>query len=146
VETGSGDLRATTVGGALSVRTGSGDILVTTVSGRVTANVASGDIAIEEAGGPVRASTASGDLRIECVHGDNLRVNSASGDVAVGVPFGTKVWLDLTTMSGTTTSDLEMIGPPPEGRAQLKLQVRTLSGNIHVYRASASQPARSPAS
>jgi DUF4097 and DUF4098 domain-containing protein YvlB len=138
VDTGSGDLTADRVGGALNVKTGSGDVRVTSVDGQVIAQVASGDVDIAEAGGPVRASTASGDVRVGVAYGDQVQVKAASGDVSVGVPVGTNVWLDLSTLSGTTTSDLQMTGTPPEGKAALSLRVHTLSGDIYVHRVAGS--------
>jgi hypothetical protein len=134
VESGSGDVRAEAVGGALGVKTGSGDVRVTAVTGAVTAQVASGDVDIDEAAGAVRVSTASGDVRVGAAGGDNVQIKAASGDVSVGVPVGTKVWLDLSTLSGSTTSDLKATGAPPEGGAQLNLRVHTLSGDIRVHR------------
>jgi DUF4097 and DUF4098 domain-containing protein YvlB len=134
VESGSGDVRADAVGGALGVKTGSGDIRVAAVTGTVTAQAASGDVDINEAGGAVRVSTASGDVRVGAASGDNVQIKAASGDVSVGVPVGTKVWLDLSTLSGSTTSDLKTIGAPPEGETQLSVRIHTLSGDIHVHR------------
>jgi hypothetical protein len=140
VDSGSGDLRADRVQGGLSVKTGSGDVRVASATGPVDANVASGDVTIDEAGGAVRVSTASGDVHIGAATGDRVQVKAASGDVSVGVPTGTKVWLDLSTLSGTTTSDLEMTGTaPPAGGAQLSVRVHTLSGDIHVHRAPAAE-------
>jgi DUF4097 and DUF4098 domain-containing protein YvlB len=135
VEAGSGDVRAEEVGGALRARTGSGDVTASVVTGPVVVNAASGDVEIEEASDSVRISTASGDVRIGSALGGQVKVNSASGDVSVGVPPGTKVWLDLGTMSGSTNSDLDMTGPPPEGKAQLRVVVHTMSGDIAVHRA-----------
>jgi hypothetical protein len=150
VESASGDIRADEVGGALSVKTGSGDVRIARATGPVNAGVASGDVTIDEAGGEVRVSTASGDVRIGAATGDRVQVKAASGDVSVGVPAGTKVWLDLSTLSGTTTSDLEMTGnTPPTGGAQLAIRVHTLSGDIYVHRSAgpartASAPPTSP--
>ena len=136
VESGSGDVRADDVDGAMSVKTGSGDVRVTSATGPVNAQVASGDVTIDEAGGDIQVSTASGDVRIGAATGDRVQVKAASGDVSVGVPAGTRVWLDLTTLSGTTTSDLEMTGnTPPAGGAQLAVRIHTLSGDIYVHRA-----------
>jgi hypothetical protein len=134
VESGSGDIRADAVGGALGVKTGSGDIRVAAVTGSVTAQAASGDVDISEAAGAVRVSTASGDVRVGAASGDHVQIKAASGDVSVGVPVGTKVWLDLSTLSGSTTSDLRTIGAPPEGGTALSVRIHTLSGDIHVHR------------
>jgi len=136
VDSGRGDVRAEGVGGAFGVKTGSGDVFVTSAGGPVTAQVASGDVHIEEAVGPVQVSTASGDVHLGAAIGGQVQVKAASGDVTVGVPVGTKVWLDLSTLSGSTSTDLAVTGTPPEGGATLNLRVHTLSGDIRVHRVS----------
>jgi hypothetical protein len=134
VDSASGDVRARRISGALRVNTGSGDVVAEWTGGQVHVNSASGDVTIEEATGGVRASTASGDIHLGAVHGDQVKVNSASGDVTVGVPVGTSVWLDLNTLSGSTSSDLSVGGEAPADGAKLNLQVHTLSGDIRVHR------------
>jgi Putative adhesin len=134
VESASGDVRVQRVGGALRVNTASGDVVADWAGGPVHVNSASGDVTIEEATAGVRASTASGDIHLGAVHGDQVKVNSASGDVTVGVPVGTSVWLDLGTLSGTTSSDLSVGSEAPSGGPKLNLQVNTLSGDIRVHR------------
>jgi DUF4097 and DUF4098 domain-containing protein YvlB len=125
----------------LRVQTGSGDVTATFVSGQAVVEVASGDVSVEEAGGAVRATSASGDIAIGAAHGDKVRINSASGDVSVGVPTGTLVWLDLSTVSGSTNSDLAVTTQPmsqaaasEQPRVPLSLQLRTVSGDINVFR------------
>jgi len=137
VQSGSGDVRAERVGGILRARAASGDVSAASVAGEVIVELASGDVDIEEVGGPVRASTASGDINIASANGTNVRIRSASGDVTVGVPVGTRVWLDLSTMSGSTSTDLAMSPAAPELGAQLSLEVRTMSGDISVHRVAA---------
>jgi DUF4097 and DUF4098 domain-containing protein YvlB len=137
-ESGSGDVRAGHVRGALRTTTASGDVVATAVGGLVSADAASGDVRIDEVYGHVRATTASGDIRIGVVRGAQARLNSASGDVTVGVPTGTRVWLDLSTMSGSTTTDLDLTSQPvglaARSEVQLDLQAHTLSGDITVHR------------
>jgi DUF4097 and DUF4098 domain-containing protein YvlB len=139
VKSGSGDVRAERVGGALRVHSGSGDVTATSVSGQAVVEVASGDVAIEDASGAVKATSASGDITIGAAHGDQVRINSASGDVTVGVPAGTLVWLDLSTVSGSTNSDLSLTAQAmsqatEQSRVPLSLQLRTVSGDINVFR------------
>jgi predicted membrane protein len=67
-----------------------------------------------------------------------VRANSASGDVTIGVAAGIGVWLDLTSISGDTRTDLTMpTGHADQSAAALNLQVRTVSGDIDVHRAPA---------
>jgi DUF4097 and DUF4098 domain-containing protein YvlB len=140
VNSGSGDVRAQTVAGDLTVNTASGDVTAVRVAGALAVKAASADVRVDEALGPVRITTASGDVQLGAVRGPELQVNSASGDVVVGVPVGTRVWLDLSTVSGSTRSDLEMTAgqsPPPGDGPTTSLQVRTISGDVHIRRVGA---------
>jgi Putative adhesin len=134
VHTGSGDLRADVVGGALRVETASGDARIGSVAGAAEVDSASGDVVIDEALDAVEVSTASGDAHIRAAHGNLVKVSTASGDVDVGVPAGTSVWLDLSTVSGTTRSDLEVSAAKPDSGPQLAVRVNTASGDIAVHR------------
>lgn len=139
VRTGSGDLRGDRVDGDLKVKSGSGDVSVGLCAGSVSITTGSGDIEIREARGEVGTHTASGDIRLQTVRSGDIRANTASGDVTVGVPVGTKVWLDVNTVSGSTTSHLEMSSAPPEGGAQVNLRLQTVSGDILIHRVNADQ-------
>lgn len=71
-----------------------------------------------------------------------LELNATSGDVTVGVRKGTLVWLDLTTVSGRTTSDLTPDDPDASGGGKpLAVRVRTVSGNITVTTSAADSAA-----
>jgi len=137
MNTGSGDLRAEHIGGVLRVNGASGDVQVVRAGADVNINLASGDLAVEDAAGQVRVTTASGDVALGMVRGEKVQVNSASGDVVIGVLAGTLVWLDLSTVSGSTTSELDLTDQPPPASgpsSTMTLQVRTMSGDIHIRR------------
>lgn len=136
VNAASGDLRVDRVDGNLRIKSASGDIAVGYVGGEAVGHSASGDIAVNHAGGSLGATTASGDVRVGTTTAGAVRVKSASGDVTIGVAAGTGVWLDLTSISGETRTDLTMPdGYRDQSTATLTLQVRTLSGDITVHRA-----------
>jgi Putative adhesin len=150
--TGSGDLRFDAVGGRLSVKTASGGARGASVGGDVTFHTASGDLSVSNVGGNVVARTASGDVRLGAVGGSlqvsavsgdvevgsvvtgRTSIRTVSGDVEVGVAEGTGVYLDLGSISGDVTSDLEP-SPGPAGDADLDLAIATVSGDARVRRA-----------
>lgn len=154
VRTASGDVFVDRVTKELSANSASGDVRVGWVGGRLHANSASGDISVQHSGqdsditcasgdievaradGGVRAKTASGDVKIGVAFKDEIRAHTASGDVSVGVAAGTGVWLDVSTASGRTTSELNMHGAtePAPGAATLRVKVRTASGDISLRR------------
>jgi hypothetical protein len=137
-----GSVQANTMSGQITIREAAGEVDAHTASGQVsvdrvaadlTATTASGDIRIGAAGGSVTARTASGRVSIDSVAHGQVSVTTASGDVKVGVAHGTGVYLDLSSITGRVTSDLE---PSDEdGQAELRLTCRTVTGALHVARA-----------
>jgi DUF4097 and DUF4098 domain-containing protein YvlB len=92
---------------------------------------------VRSAAGSLRASTASGGVEIGSLRRGEAVIKTASGDVQVGVAPGSAVWMDLSSASGRSISDLTATGdaPPTDGPVELELRVRTASGNIRVRRA-----------
>jgi DUF4097 and DUF4098 domain-containing protein YvlB len=136
INTASGDARVERVGGHLRAHSASGDISVGRVDETVGAHSASGDVRLDDVGGAVNVKTASGDVRIGTARRGSVRVHSASGDVGIGVAPGTGVWLDLSSVSGSAQSDLDVANNAPEGTtAELSISVRSMSGDIDVRRA-----------
>jgi hypothetical protein len=136
VHTISGDVSAEEVSGLARVDTASGDIDLGSAA-EVRAETASGDVSLGQASGTVTVRTASGDVRIAEASGLRADVKSASGDIRVAVAPGIGVYLDLSSLSGTVSSELE----PAEdsGAASLTLNCRSISGDVRVVRAA--QPA-----
>jgi len=135
IKNGSGDIRIDRIGGELRTESGSGDVTVGHATGPVQTRAASGDVYSGELAGAGEASTASGDITVGSIHSGRVALNAASGDIKVGVHTGTKVWLDLQAQSGDTVTDLAVRPDAPEGGVQASLQVRTMSGDIHVHSA-----------
>lgn len=142
IKVSSADVRCTGRYASASVATASGDVYVEHVTGTATVNAASGDVRLDRVGGQLGVNTASGDTSVGEIGGD-LDVKSASGDVTVGVATGTGVWLDLSSTSGSVSSDLATDPTRAEpGSAELTVQVRTISGDIDVVRAAQTQVTR----
>ena len=133
---GSGDVNVETVRGRVQTRAGSGDVTIGNACGVVTAGSGSGDIVVRTSEAGVSARTGSGDVRIGEAQAGEVRAGTASGDVDVAVASGTAVWLDLNTISGDVRNALDAIAGPEDSDRQLKLQVKTASGDISVARAS----------
>ncbi|MDQ7907349.1 DUF4097 family beta strand repeat-containing protein [Phytohabitans sp. ZYX-F-186] len=134
VRIASGDVTAGQIDGELQVSGAAGDVTAQHVSGPVDTSVASGSIDIGTADSGVRAKTASGGVRIGATRRGTVKVRTASGDVAVGVRSGTGVWLDLGTISGRTTNDLDMTAGDGGAGHDLSVDVRTASGDIAIRR------------
>jgi DUF4097 and DUF4098 domain-containing protein YvlB len=135
----SGDIRVHDVAGEATLHTASGRISVRRVGGDVMARTASGNVVIGTAGGSVTARSASGQVLVGSVARGRTDVNTVSGDVEVKVVQGVGVYLDLASVTGRVSSDLE---PADEGgQENLQLYCRTVSGAIRVARAAAAEMA-----
>jgi DUF4097 and DUF4098 domain-containing protein YvlB len=130
--TASGDVYAERVTGPSRAKSASGDIRLDQ-SGPAKVQTVSGDVAIGAAEGDVSGQTVSGDFNISSVASGEISVQTTSGDISVAVAAGTGVQLDLYTLSGDASSELE-----PEGQADAAdatVKCRSVSGDVIVRRA-----------
>lgn len=134
----SGDVRAEFVAGRATVQSASGDVELGEVQGDLRVNSVSGDVSVGVAEGDVSATTVSGDQAHENVAGGSVAVNSVSGDVRVAVRRGSRVYLDCTSVSGDTRSELELSGESTGDGSLVEIRAKTVSGDITIARASAS--------
>lgn len=135
--TASGDVRVQDVAGDVSVSTASGDAAIARAGGDFTAKTASGDLRIGQAGRSAEVRTASGDVRIESIAAGRADVTSVSGDVAIAVPPGIEVFLDLSSISGRVRSELDPDARGGgDGDASLTVRCNSVSGDIRIARAS----------
>ena len=158
IRTSSGDVRLDSVSKELEVKTASGDIAVVGTGARaslvsvsgdveiqrpetdVTARSVSGDVTIGSVTGTVGISTTSGDVDVRAVAGGELRVQTVSGDVRIGIARGTRTWIDAASVSGRLESELGLEDHEPvteEGGPTVPLHVKTVSGDVSVVRAAA---------
>jgi DUF4097 and DUF4098 domain-containing protein YvlB len=137
IDVASGDVEFDIVQGEADIDTASGDVQVERV-GSAKVNSASGDVRIDESAGGVEVNTASGDIELRSVAAGEVKVHSASGDVEVGIAKGSRLWVDAQSLSGDTSSELELeAGAPIEGDQGplVELRAQTMSGDISVRRA-----------
>ncbi|MBA2361444.1 MAG: DUF4097 family beta strand repeat protein [Actinobacteria bacterium] len=137
VDVASGDLQFEEIAGEAKVDSASGDVQLGQV-GSAKVNTASGDVQIDRAEGRVDVNTASGDVEVRSAAEGQVKVNSASGDVEVGIAKGSRLFVDAQSLSGGTSSDLELESGAPidadEGPL-VELRVVTMSGDVSVRRA-----------
>lgn len=137
VRTASGDIVLGAVSGNVDGKTASGDVRVGSTGGHCHAMTASGDVSLGACSGEVSVRTASGDIAVQQAERGTVSITTMSGDVRVGVRRGVTAWLDLSTLSGRTRSDLDhQDGPPADDAAALSINVRTMSGDITLSRGS----------
>jgi DUF4097 and DUF4098 domain-containing protein YvlB len=136
VNSASGDVKLARVDGALTVNTASGDLEVGRLAGEGKVRAASGDISIDEADGSLKVQTASGDVDVHSVREGDVTLQTASGDIEVAVKQGSKVFIDARSMSGETSSELEITDAPSDGAGPLvEIRATAMSGDIEIRRA-----------
>lgn len=148
VETVRGPAEITTMSGGVqlleadepTIQTASGRISIQHSIGDVMARTASGNITVGVADASVTARTASGQVRVLSMTHGRGDLNSVSGDIEVRVVPGTGVFLDLASVTGRVTSDLASFDQE-DGDAELQLLCRTVSGSLHVARATSAEMA-----
>jgi hypothetical protein len=137
VKSASSDFSAYEIGPA-NVQSASGDIDVTRALGPLNLTTVSGDISISEAYDNVNANTVSGDQDHGAVMQGVVAAHTVSGDVTIAVRRGSKAFLDCQTISGDTSSELEMTGDAPAGDGPLvEIRAKSVSGDIRITRAPA---------
>jgi DUF4097 and DUF4098 domain-containing protein YvlB len=132
--TGMGAVRIQAIDGPASIKSSFGDIDVDDVNGNLRVNTASGDIRIRVASGNVDARTAHGDIRLDQIRRGSIQVETAYGQLDIGIPDGTAAWLDAQTSYGRVRNDI----PLHDGTAATdttEIRARTSYGDITAHRA-----------
>ena len=93
------------------------------------------DIWIDEANASLKVQTASGDVEVKSVREGDVVLQTASGDIEVGIKQGSKLWIDAKSMSGETSSELEIGDAPTDGEGPtVEVRATAMSGDIRVKR------------
>lgn len=133
--TANGDLAISTVRGNAELSTSNGTIRIGAVGGDLQARTASGRIAVDVAQGSVRAKTANGSVTIGSVARGTVEIDTAAGEIGVGVREGTAAWLDLDTPNGNVRNALDTVGGPQMEDDRVEIRARTSFGDIMIRRA-----------
>src|SRR6266545_3201967 len=136
LSTASADVRGRGSFGALDVNSASGDVTFENVGGTAEVNSASGDVELSRVEEGLTVNTASGDVEVGSVSEGEVTLQTASGDIEIGVKKGSKLWIDARSMSGETSSELEVGDAPPNGEGPLvEDRATAMRGDIRVKRA-----------
>jgi DUF4097 and DUF4098 domain-containing protein YvlB len=141
VNTASGDLSVADVVGPVSYHSASGDLRADSVTGTLGVKSASGDVNIGSLSGDATIQSVSGDVTATIVEPVRLKANLVSGDVEIGIRRGLVVDIDASTVSGSLKSEIDFSGSAgaggevATGDSPVRLQVKTVSGDVKVRRA-----------
>jgi hypothetical protein len=65
-------------------------------------------------------------------------LETAAGELEVGVREGTAAWLDVSAHHGRVRTSLDEASTPDEGEATVEVRARTSYGDIVIHRANQS--------
>jgi DUF4097 and DUF4098 domain-containing protein YvlB len=134
ISTGSGDVTLDLTGRTASVSVGSGDIRFGAVTGDTFAKTGSGDVEVEHLGGALTTKSGSGNLVVHRAASGSVKANGASGSISIGVAEGTAAWLDVSTLTGRVSQELEQTSAPADDQQRVEITAHTVSGNLRVHR------------
>ncbi|HMH40411.1 MAG TPA: DUF4097 family beta strand repeat-containing protein, partial [Gaiellaceae bacterium] len=141
IKTASGDVHLDQAQTSLEVQSVSGDLHVGSVGGDLRAQLVSGDVHVRDARASIGANTVSGDQNFEAVLKGRIELKAISGDVTVGIRSGARVFVDANTVSGSTSSELDLGDAPTREPAPdsplVEVFAKTVSGDVRIERAPA---------
>src|SRR5450631_2024982 len=135
VTTGSGEVRIGHIGGAAVIKNSNGDTVVGEVTGDLRVKSANGRICVDRAHASVIAKTANGNIRIGEVVNGAIVLETAAGELEVGIREGTAAWLDVSAHHGRVRSSLDEASSPEQSEATVEVRARTSYGDILIHRA-----------
>ncbi len=130
----------------LDVRTFSAPVTVTGVAGDLTVDGFSSDVRLTEVSGPVRVKTFSGGVTVQArswSDGDDLNVETFSGEVSLRLPDNAKGNINFDSFSGTFNSDLPVTLSSSSrrnfrgalnGGGNTDFRLKTFSGSVNIRR------------
>ena len=135
ISTGSGEVRIREIDGTAVIKNSNGDSWVGDISGDVRVNSANGSIAVDKALGAVDAKTANGNVRLGEVVRGSVGLETAMGELEVGIREGTAAFLDVRTTFGAVRSSLAASDGPEKSEESVDVRARTAFGDILIHRA-----------
>ena len=134
ITTASGDVRIGAVGGTAVIKNSNGDSWVGGASGDVRMVGANGDIAVARVSSRATAKTANGTIRVgEVVRGSAV-LETAYGDVEVGIREGTAAKLNVSTGYGSVRNEMDVSEGPEASDETAEIYARTAMGDIVIHR------------
>ncbi|MER7011190.1 DUF4097 family beta strand repeat-containing protein [Saccharopolyspora sp. NPDC000359] len=129
IRSGSGQLRLGTMAGGVHARSGSGDVEISSLEAASSVATGSGNVWFGTVSADVLARTGSGDLTISDAIEGQVELITGSGELQVSIHRGTKAEVDLTSSTGSVSSDLEVSEEAPEEEPKLHVFGRTGTGD-----------------
>jgi Putative adhesin len=134
VTTGSGDVQLRELRSTAVIKNSNGDTWVGQVGGELRAQAANGSIRVDLAQAGVVAKSSNGDVRLGEIVRDTVVLETALGDLEVGIREGTAAWLDVRAAAGKVHNSLEAADTPGETDEKVEVRARTTAGDVVIRR------------
>jgi putative adhesin len=134
ITAGSGDVRAGVLDATAVIKNSNGDTWVGSAAGDLRIHAANGSIAVDLARASVVAKSSNGDVRLGEVARGSVVLETALGDLEVGIPDGVPAWLDVRAAAGRVQNALDAAAAPDPSAESVEVRARTTAGNIVVRR------------
>ena len=134
ITSGSGDVRARELAASAVIKNSNGDTWVGVAGGELRLNAANGSLAVDRAERNVVAKAANGDVRLGEVVRGTVVLETALGDLEVGIPEGVPAWLDARAVAGRVQNTLEPGSAPDSAAESVEVRARTTAGNVLIRR------------
>jgi DUF4097 and DUF4098 domain-containing protein YvlB len=134
IHTGSGKVTIGRIEGTAVIKDSNGRIEIDSVTGEARIRAANGDISVERAGAGVEAKTANGAIRLGEVVRGSVTLETAMGDLEVGIAEGTAAWVDAHTGFGQLSNELDATSRPGESDETVEVRAQTSHGRITIHR------------
>jgi hypothetical protein len=134
ITAGTGDVRVGELGASAVIKNSNGDTRIGTAGGDLRVKAANGSIAVDLAQASVVAKSANGDVRLGDVVRGSVVLETAIGDLEVGIREGTAAWLDVDASAGKVHNALEAAGAPEPSSETVEVRARTSVGTITIRR------------
>jgi hypothetical protein len=134
ISTSSGRVHVGAVAGTGEIKNSNGATTLGAAPGPVRVRAANGDITVEQAENRVDAKTANGAVRVlDAVRGA-LTLETAMGDIEIGIREGSAAWLDVKTHFGRVANALGASAAPAAATNTIEARANTSFGDITVRR------------
>lgn len=137
ISTASGTIDLRDIAGNAVIKNSNGDTRVGEVIGELRIRGANGHVEVARAGDVLGASTANGDIRVGEIVRGKAALETANGEIEIGIREGSAAWIDANTNFGNVRSSLAASEKAPAAAKSgdtVEVRARTQYGDIVIRR------------
>ncbi|MER5213862.1 DUF4097 family beta strand repeat-containing protein [Streptomyces sp. NPDC002838] len=131
---GAGRIDIGEITGTATVKNGNGETTIGETTGDLKVNSAYGRISVGVAHASVDAKSANGAIRLGEVVRGQIQLDTAAGNVEIGIRESTAAWLDVNSRIGGVRNSLGPAEGPGGSEETVEVRARTGVGDIVIRR------------